>query len=283
MVDDASLDAIFSSRQLGLDEAHNESGFSMYSPAVSEREQNLSFLSYLEERTKLKRTLRTFSKAVATLPGRRTGWSKNGEINFRRTIRSSFRTGGNLIVLDRQERKISRSRIIFVADISGSMKIYKEKILQILYFAVNTLHRAEIFGFSTSLVSLGKYLRARSFAEASGLVSKKIKIWDGGTRTGFILSDLVSRYPEILRPSATLVIISDGWDLGDLNLLKQSLGKIYKRIGLLVWLNPHANESGFVPEAAGMKTALAFVDVFGGLDVFLDPRKIRRIFEIPPK
>jgi uncharacterized protein len=58
------------------------------------------------------------------------------------------------------------------------------------------------------------------------------------------------------------VIVSDGWDRGDPELLARELRRLQLQARRLVWLNPRPGGPADQPLAVGMRAALPFVDDF---------------------
>lgn len=225
----------------------------------------------------LKRMLKKFARRVATRPGRRLVSSEAGEIDLRKTFRSSLGAGGQLIGLQRRRRKISKSNIVLLCDISGSMDSFSNQLLKLLYHACNTTRRTEVFAFSTRLVRLNRYMEGRSFWNASKAISENVSVWSSGTRIGSALGTLLTQYPGSLRSYTVFVIISDGWELDDLDILEANLRRIRRRVNRIIWLNPLADSLNYSPLSAGMKTALPYVDIFAGLKIFTDQREFERV------
>jgi uncharacterized protein with von Willebrand factor type A (vWA) domain len=59
---------------------------------------------------------------------------------------------------------------------------------------------------------------------------------------------------------ATVVILSDGWDRGDPDLLGEQVQRLHRVAYRLVWVNPLKAAPGFEPVAQGMAAALPHVD-----------------------
>jgi uncharacterized protein len=251
--------------------------YAVYSPIETMGSKTLSSSVDIRERATIKRNLRLFSRRMATRSGRRFETSNVGTIDFRKTMRDSLKTGYPNDVF-RSEKKISRSRLLFLIDISGSMDAYANPMIKLAYFASNTISGTSVLGFSTDIVSLGPYLEGRTLREATDLVTNHVRIWSSGTKMGAALSELITKYPQSLRKSSVLVMVSDGWEIGDLELLKAKLNEIRKRIDRIVWINPHADSADYRPEASGIKVALPFIDYFAGLDVFTNKSKFLRVF-----
>jgi len=251
----------------------------IYSPLETTSRKSFEELHFARDRALLKRGLRSFARATATRPGRRYIISQNGErVDFRKLFRKNLKTGGQTLELDLRSRKLTKSHLVVLCDISGSMDSYSVRVLKLLYHLANTIRGSQVFGFSTGVVSLNPYLRGKSWKEASRLVSERVDIWSSGTRIGSALGELLSRHSGVLRSSTVFIMISDGWELGDLGILRLRLEEIRKRVALVVWLNPQADSPDYVPLAEGMKSSLQYIDVFAGLDIFTNRAKFRQSF-----
>ena len=59
-----------------------------------------------------------------------------------------------------------------------------------------------------------------------------------------------------------MLLISDGWDLGDPELLGREVARLQRSAHRLVWLNPLIGSPGYEPLTRGIRAALPFVDDF---------------------
>ena len=99
------------------------------------------------------------------------------------------------------------------------------------------------------------------------LLSKENNGWSGGTRIGESLDAFVNEYGKKLIDSKTIVIIlSDGWDTGNIGLVSENMRYIHARSKKVIWLNPLANSPFYQPSAAGMLAAIEHVDVFAPIN-----------------
>jgi len=73
-----------------------------------------------------------------------------------------------------------------------------------------------------------------------------------------------------------VIIISDGWDLGDLGLLEKSLALMRRTVRKILWLSPHAGKSGFSPETACLRIATRYVDAILPLEILYDMAVLRK-------
>jgi uncharacterized protein with von Willebrand factor type A (vWA) domain len=87
--------------------------------------------------------------------------------------------------------------------------------------------------------------------------------WSGGTRIGESLRSFNYQWSRrVLRNSAAVIIISDGWDRGDTDLLGTEMARLQRSCHRLIWLNPLAGAPGYAPLVRGMRAALPYIDDF---------------------
>jgi len=249
--------------------------FAIYSPAEILGGKDLGLTSV--DSSMPRRLVKRLSRRLATRRGPRFEASKSGLIDLRRTLRRGLGSGGQLAELLRRRRRISRSDIVVLCDISGSMDSHSTRLLRLLHLFCNA-SSAEVFAFSTRLVRLNPYLQGNSLASASRLISENVTFWSSGTRIGSALRKLREMYPGYLTSSAVLVIISDGWELGDLDVLESNLKSVRSQVNDIIWLNPLADDPGYRPLAVGMSTALPYIGILAGLRVLESKREFDRVF-----
>ena len=61
---------------------------------------------------------------------------------------------------------------------------------------------------------------------------------------------------------AVVVIVSDGWDTGDLADVAEQMSRLARLAHRVVWVNPRKAAAGYRPLVAGMAAALPHVDAF---------------------
>jgi hypothetical protein len=67
---------------------------------------------------------------------------------------------------------------------------------------------------------------------------------------------------RVLRAGAVVLIVSDGWDRGDLELLRHEMERLQRSCSRLIWLDPLIGDSNFAADAQGLQVALPYVDDF---------------------
>ena len=80
----------------------------------------------------------------------------------------------------------------------------------------------------------------------------------------------------MLDSKTIVIILSDGWDTGNMDILKKSMEFIQARSKKIIWLNPLAGYSSYRPDVAGMQTAMPFIDVFAPVHNAESLRKLGR-------
>jgi hypothetical protein len=59
-----------------------------------------------------------------------------------------------------------------------------------------------------------------------------------------------------------VIVVSDGWDRGDPELVRAETARLQRNCHRLIWLNPLAGAGGYQPIAAGMAAAYPSIDDF---------------------
>ena len=186
-----------------------------------------------------------------------------GPVDLRRTIRANLGHGGNLLELSYRRRKRQRAKVVLLLDVSDSMNLYSLFLLKFTYLLGKHSRGVASFLFSTKLVEINHALRARRLADALALLSEMTTGWSGGTRIGGSLQDFNRLYAtKLLSRETVVVILSDGWDTEEPEVVGAELRKIRQRVSKLVWLNPLLGLEQYEPVTRGMKAALPYIDVF---------------------
>jgi hypothetical protein len=87
--------------------------------------------------------------------------------------------------------------------------------------------------------------------------------WSSGTVIGKCLQEFNDQYSKkVLNGRSITVILSDGLDTGEPELLSEELKKIKLRTSKVIWLNPLKGMEGYEPLAKGMKAALPEIHTF---------------------
>ena len=201
---------------------------------------------------------------LATKLSRRKVVGKKGKtIDFRRSWRQSLVHGGEPLELIRKQQKIKKTKILLLCDVSGSMDCYAKFLIQFIYGMQQELREVDVAVFSTHLTDITGLLRRKGLAEGLNEVSNVVPDWSGGTKIGESLLEFYRQFaPSFSAYRSVVILISDGWDRGDVDVLRRSMEMIHRHAYRLIWLNPLLGSDGYQPICRGIRTALPYVDYF---------------------
>jgi uncharacterized protein len=180
--------------------------------------------------------------------------------DVRSTLRQARRTGGHAFRLIGEVPAVRPRRLVVLCDISGSMEPYARAMIQLLYCAAGGAN-AEVFTFATRLTRLTKELARTTPAVAIARAAQAAPDWNGGTRLGAALKEFNDQYGRRgMARGAVVLIISDGWDTGDPELVRQEMERLSLVAFRIVWMNPRTKSASYQPLAGGMAAAWPFCD-----------------------
>ncbi|HHJ51381.1 MAG TPA: VWA domain-containing protein [Phaeodactylibacter sp.] len=210
--------------------------------------------------------MRMLRKAARKLTRQKSRLKKAARLkkkpDLKRSIRHSMRRGGELHQILFSKHKEKKLKLVLLCDVSKSMELYSRFFIHLIYAFQNACDRIETFVFSTALHRVSELFEQYHLAKAYQIVSERVPQWSGGTTIGKCLQKFASEYGHALLDKKTVVLIlSDGWDTGEPETMRQAMKNIRRASKKIIWLNPLAGSPEFAPEAIGMKTALPYIDV----------------------
>jgi hypothetical protein len=234
--------------------------------AVASPDERLATTDFAEltddELRDLGQLMREIRLVVPRRLARRHRRHRHGDrLDFRATLRRSRRSGGDPIEqITRRARERPR-KLVVLCDISGSMAPYSRACIQLLHAAAAGGTRAEVFTFATRLTRLTRALSEANADTALSLAASAAPDWKGGTRIGQALKEWLDRYgrPGMAR-GAVVVIVSDGWDRDDPDLVAEQMDRLARLAHRIVWVNPRRAAPDYAPLAGGMAAALPYCD-----------------------
>lgn len=189
--------------------------------------------------------------------------ARGARLDLSRVLRRNLKHGADLYDLPVRARKFKPRPLVVLADLSGSMERYSRMVLHLVHAlsASDVASHVETFVFSTRLTRITNDLKRRNVDAALARVSARVRDFGGGTRIGDALKTFNYQWARrVLRNGAVVLIISDGWDCGDLELLRNEMARLQKSCSRLIWLNPLLGNAAFRADAQGLQIALPFVD-----------------------
>ncbi|HXH37753.1 MAG TPA: VWA domain-containing protein [Thermoanaerobaculia bacterium] len=201
---------------------------------------------------------------VSTRRTRRLRPGHGALVDLRRTVRRNLRYGGELLDWAEREPKVKPRPLVIIADVSGSMERYTRLLLLFTYGLAQTFgQKVEAFVFSTRLTRITRHLEQRNLDRALAEVARAVPDWSGGTRIGEALHSFNFDWGRrVLGHGALTLVISDGWDRGDISLLREEIARLQRNSRRLIWLNPLLGAPDYEPLTRGIEAALPFIDDF---------------------
>ncbi|TAM60018.1 VWA domain-containing protein [bacterium] len=229
----------------------------------SARLRQMDFAAYSEHEHRL--AARLIEELRVTLPTRRSRRvrpSAHGRrVDVPRTLRRSLRTAGDPVRLTYAGRRRRTRPLILLCDVSGSMSAYSRALIQFLRAAVESRAGIRVFAFGTHLVELTHPLAAATRDGALRAATRCFDDWGGGTRIGASLRSFVRHYAQRgVTRGGVVVMLSDGWEREEPALVGEQMRRLRLLCHRLIWVNPNKKDPTFEPLAAGMASALPFVD-----------------------
>ena len=254
-----------------LDQPGNESaardgdGRAVYGASAQQRLKKVDFsevpcddLPALEELS-----LRLLRRMSLRLSRRLAISNLAGRVDLRRTIRRSIAHGGEPIVLAYKSRKPRKNRLVIFLDISGSMNFYSLFLVRFAYALQTHFQRVDTFLFSTNVVEISDLLRTRHLPRPCGDSRSGPRAGRAAQRSAMSLRQFNQLYGrKLLSRDTVFMILSDGWDTGEPEVLAAQLRAAKRRAQRILWLNPLLGLKDYQPITRGMAAALPYVDVF---------------------
>ena len=220
------------------------------------------------EAAEAKRAIAALRLPVRPIASRRTIANAHGLFaDWRRTMRTAMRQGGDVRELARRKRRQRWPVLVALCDISGSMAAYSRMMLHFLHAAANAdgvgWSAVHVFTFGTQLTNISRHLRHRNADEALMRAGTEARDWEGGTRIGACLEDFNKRWSRrVLGQGGVVLLITDGLDRDDPDRLTREAERLQLSCRKLIWLNPLLRWEGFEAKAQGVKALLPHVDSF---------------------
>ena len=235
-----------------------------YSALETLREKDFAECSD-SELNELQRLMMDLRFTSTTRPSRRRISSKHRTRlpDLRRTVRRALVTGGEPIHREFLEMDRRPRRLVLLLDVSGSMEPYARALVRFAHATVVGRTRVEAFAIGTRLTRITRELSSRDPDAALRAASAAVADWSGGTRLGATLREFNDYWGlRGMARGAIVVLLSDGWDRGEPEVLAEQMERLHRVSYRQVWVNPLKHTPGYAPLARGMAAALPHTDEF---------------------
>jgi uncharacterized protein with von Willebrand factor type A (vWA) domain len=246
----------------GSDEAEDGEGRLVATPTDSLARRDLRELAAPEDQAEAARVAERLARALRDRRSRRRRAARRGRaLDLRRVLRASLARGGEPIDLPRRRRPDRPMHIVALCDVSGSMEAYARVFLAFLKGLIDTETTADAYLFHTRLMRITPALRDRDTLRAADRLSLMAEGFGGGTDIGASLRAFNDHHATRAVGARCLVLIlSDGYCTAPPERLGAELGRLRRRAGRIVWLNPLKSWRDHAPVAAGIAAALPHLD-----------------------
>jgi len=239
-------------------------------------------LTQAQQARDIEALMRRFARRLKHIRLRREARFHHGRrLDLRGTIRQSVASGGTPLRLAWKERRRVRPRLLLLLDVSRSMSLYSFFYLRLARALCAELADVHCFIFHTRITGVAEALRDPDPWRSQERLHLLAEGWGGGTRIGECLRDFNRDFGARLIHSRTAVmIVSDGYDTGEPEILAQALATLRRQSRRMVWINPLLNQPGFAPESRGMLAAMPHIDLLApGADLASIERVLPQLIE----
>ena len=224
-------------------------------------EADFRHLHQPQEMRAIDELMRRFASRLRKLELRRERAGGSLRIDMPGTTRRSVSHGGQPIELEFRKRRQTTPRLVLLLDVSRSMNLYSFFFLRLARALQGVRLDTRVFIWHTRLSGVTEALRDPDPWRAQERLQMLSAGWAGGTRIGDCLAEFERDHSRIVHKRTALIVVSDGYDTGNPDLLSCVLARLRRRARRIVWLNPLAGRPDYLPVASGMKAALPHVDL----------------------
>jgi len=229
--------------------------------ALSQKDFSMFLQSEHKELTQI---LKQIARRLANKYNRRYHKNKKAKlVDLKNTIKTSLKEGleiNRVLYKQQVKRKVN---IVLLCDVSRSMELYSRFLIEFMYGFQQVLRYLHTFIFSTRLVPLSHLLKDGDYQKVLSNLSGQVPYWSGGTKIGASLHQFKEKYAtRLLNQRTVIIILSDGWDTGDLGILGNTMHYLQRKSHKLIWLNPLAGNPTYQPSTKAMQVCLPYIDLF---------------------
>ncbi len=229
-----------------------------------------------------KRLIKNFRLPIMEVPTRRYRPDLNGKrVDLRASLRASLRSA-ETIPLKLKSPKRRHPPLVVLCDISGSMSRYSRLFLHFLHAVTSDRDRVHTFLFGTRLTNITRDLKARDIDVSLDRVSKHVLDWSGGTRIGASLAEFNRKWGRrVLGQGAVVLLITDGLDRDQIEVLETEMERLHKSCRRLIWLNPLLRFEAYEPISQGPRVMIRHVDEFRAIHNLASMQDLTRSLASP--
>lgn len=187
----------------------------------------------------MRREIAPLARRLATRLNRRAA-RKRGALDFRRTVRASLASGGVPLQTKHRPRRPTRSDLVVLCDVSGSVANFANFTLMLVYGLREQFNRVRAFTFVDEVHEVTDRFRPgadpqETLAELAAS-ARHATLW-GRTNYGRAFTRFAERHPDAVTPRTHLLVLGDARsNYSDLAL--PVVGELVHGARRAWWLNP---------------------------------------------
>lgn len=194
--------------------------------------------------------------------GTRRSLSSGRYMDWPATIRTGMRNAGDVVAWHRARHRPLKPRVVLLLDVSGSMRPSVPFFLGLAWLWSRIGIRLSLFLSSNDVVDATKALKVMRPGGKPLVESPTLR---GGTRLGYAFACLWNQHRVVFDRKTIFMVVSDGFDTGDLRLVMDYFPRFAHSVGRIVWMNPLLLESGYLPKAQALLAALPYCTEHAGV------------------
>ncbi len=188
----------------------------------------------------LRRSVTPLARRMATRLAARRRHGRRGRLDFRRTVRASLATGGVPLVTAHRPRRVHKPELVVLCDVSGSVAGFSHFTLLLTAALREQFSGVRAFAFVDTCDEVTRFFAPGSdVADAVQRIGREAQVvwFDGHSDYGHSLETFAEKWPTVVGPKTSLLILGDG-RTNYRNPGLATLAALVKRSRHAYWLNP---------------------------------------------
>jgi uncharacterized protein with von Willebrand factor type A (vWA) domain len=181
---------------------------------VPQLAENVEFLRASGEQLRqMRKTVTPLARTLATRLAAKRRRQRAGQIDLRKTLRKSMSTGGVPIDLVLAKPRPARPELVVLCDVSGSVAGFSHFTLLLVHALRQQFSRVRVFAFIDTTDEVTHLFGPDAdLAVAVQRITREAEVYtrDGHSDYGHAFVSFLDKYPNVLSPRSSLLILGDG-------------------------------------------------------------------------
>lgn len=186
----------------------------------------------------MKRIITRLSHRLATRVSRRYVRAKRGQLDLGRTMRKAMATGGIPVFPKFRRRRATKPELVVLCDLSGSVAVFSEFMLQLVYSMQQKFRYVHSFVFVDTVEEISTYFTLMEIEDAlAKIYDKCLYSKTGFSHYGEAIQDFWQYFGDCVTRRSTVLILGDARN----NYQKPDLDSwlcLKEKAKRVIWLNP---------------------------------------------